>query len=102
MALVERSAGSNLMPGALAGASAPAGHGPWDPGDRLQFIRIPSIHFTRKPGDGLSVWSSWRRAMPNINLDNLFPLVGLIAAVLLLSLVMAWGLLLPLRGIRKR
>ena len=40
--------------------------------------------------------------MPNINLDNIYQLAGLIAAVLLLPLVMAWGLLLPLRGIRKR
>ena len=40
--------------------------------------------------------------MPNINLDNVLQLAGLIAAVLLLPLVMAWGLLLPLRGIRKR
>jgi|GEM_PF-2600673 len=40
--------------------------------------------------------------MPNINLDNVFQLVGLIAPVLLLPLVMAWSLLLPLRGIRKR
>ncbi|MCI0410631.1 MAG: hypothetical protein L0191_19060 [Acidobacteria bacterium] len=40
--------------------------------------------------------------MPNINLDIVFQLAGLIAAVLLLPLVMAWGLYLPLRGIRKR
>ena len=44
--------------------------------------------------------------MPNFNLDNFLQLsgliVGLIAAVVLLPLVMAWGLLLPLRGIRKR
>ena len=40
--------------------------------------------------------------MSSINLDNVFQLVGLIAPVLLLPLVMAWSLLLPLRGIRKR
>ena len=40
--------------------------------------------------------------MPNINLDIVFQLAGLIAAVLLLPLVMAWGLFFPLRGIRKR
>ena len=40
--------------------------------------------------------------MPNIDLDIVFQIVGLIAAVLLLPLVMAWALLLPLRGIRKR
>jgi hypothetical protein len=38
----------------------------------------------------------------NIDLDKTFQLAGLIAAVLLLPLVMAWGLLLPLRGIRRR
>jgi hypothetical protein len=40
--------------------------------------------------------------MLNINLDYIFPIAGSIAAVLLLPLVMAWALLLPLRGIRKR
>jgi hypothetical protein len=40
--------------------------------------------------------------MPNIDLDIVLQLAGLIAAVLLLPLVMAWGLHLPLRGIRKR
>ena len=40
--------------------------------------------------------------MPNINLDIVFQLAVLIAAVLLLPLVMAWGLFLPLRGIRKQ
>ena len=40
--------------------------------------------------------------MPNIDLDIVFQIAGLIAAVLLLPLVMAWALLLPLRGIRKR
>jgi len=40
--------------------------------------------------------------MPNINLDNVLQFAPLIAGVVLLPLVMAWGLLLPLRGIRKR
>jgi hypothetical protein len=40
--------------------------------------------------------------MPYINSEILFQIVGLVVAVLLLPLMMAWGLLFPLRGIRKR